>query len=152
MSGENWYSDLLSKLTSKGDIGAAGLGFGVGMILDVVLHLTGTVPLGMGGAAGAALALGAKNSIQAVSGSLSGKQTDKQLHIERDDVELAYRNLIDLLTERQQQHKISLLNRYYDLWRIKLFTDDEFKERMRALILDEINPAVQVKRVTGPNF
>ena len=145
MPDERSYFDFLSRITSKGDIGAAAIGNSVGIILDPAINKSGLEPLGLGGACGAALALGVKNSVQAAMDSSSQKRTLPKL----DNLELAYRNLIDLLTERQLSQNITTLDKYHDLWRIKLLTDEEFKERMRALIIESPAPSIRIRKISS---
>ena len=148
MADEKWYADLVSKIVTKGDIGAAGIGFGAGIILDAVLHMTGLIPLGMGGAGGAALALGLKNAVQATFGS----PPQKKALPEAEQVNLAYRNLHDLLRERNLTQQIYLLERYHDLWRTKLLKNEDFLERMRLLVLDPPDSPPPTRKISPPTF
>jgi hypothetical protein len=75
----NAIEELLKRITTKGDIAVASLGYVAGYVLDAVLLVHG-IPPGVGGALGSAVGIGAKNGIQSIFGNRVRPDFSRRAH------------------------------------------------------------------------
>lgn len=124
--------ELVKRLTSKGDVGAALLGFVLAYLLELRFALVAGLAPGTAGSLGAAAAVGLKNSIEALWNHSKpttdlGRALEKAAHeIRRVDLDSMFmRVLEDLRVAVLVDHK---------LWSAGLITDDEFAYSIKQFV------------------
>ncbi len=121
-------SNLLPKLTTRGDIAAFGLGYVAGFITDTLFGWHG-VTQGQASICGGILVLSVKSAIQAFLES----------HTNRESLALKYEQLRQLI--RQQSGvmpQAEILDLQYQMWRLGLLSAHDFKEKMAQIGQDTI--------------
>jgi hypothetical protein len=115
--------------TTRGDVGAAGLGYAIGFAVDVFLFPLG-VPPGTTAGVFAVGAVGLKNAVQAgLEQRSSAKRDTPEALAERHEA------LLTLLQEAGEENLIGELERANRLWKKGIDSDDEFRRSMADLII-----------------
>jgi len=77
----NLLDELLKRISTKGDIGIASLGFVLGYLLDLKIAAAGLTP-GVAGALGLAAAVGLKNTMEGVRSFFSESRAQSRKELE----------------------------------------------------------------------
>jgi len=115
------FSELLPKITTKGDIGAAGVRLAIGYFVDAALHPFG-IPPGTASLYSAAAAVGLKNILQAWRDSRRGaqesdvsqKKAEDQAASQHQRLKQASERVLQLLTSSNSQGAHDALVRRWD--------------------------------------
>lgn len=118
------------KLTTKGDIAAAGLGFALGFAVDIFLFPAG-VPPGTTASVFMAGAVGLKNSAQA---ALESRSTKKAEQNKRGELRQKAEALLRALQRAHLTQERELLEQDMEFWEQEIYGDDDLKNRLPAYI------------------
>jgi hypothetical protein len=136
--------DILPKLSSRGDVGAAALGFATGFAVDVFLF-PGGVPPGTTASVFAVGAAGLKNSVQAF---IQTRKSRKSSEARKEHLRAAAEALERFVTEQSYPEWVIEIKSSRALWDKEVLEDSDFediletiKRRLRKKHLERYNSA-----------
>jgi hypothetical protein len=126
---------LLKRITSKGDVAAAGLGTVLGYLLDLKLAITG-LPPGTASVLGATAALSVKNGVEAFSDRIKSRsEQNRAAELRRNELERAAEAVKQLVIDERWMRRIEESKRQFELdhilWTRRLITDEEFQASIK---------------------
>jgi hypothetical protein len=125
---------VLQKITTRGDVGAAGLGLAIGYFTDAILHPTG-VPPGTASLYSAAAAVGIKNMVQAWRESRRHNEPTHQettTELQRHKLRQTAERLLNLFQINGSQEQFDDLKLEVDLWDSRVIGDEGLRATMKT--------------------
>lgn len=130
--------ELLSKIATRGDAAAAGIGFVLGLPIDYLL-LHAAIPPGVASGYSAVAVWSLKNAIQSAFGAQKKARTEhdqrKRRETSKGSLEERANRLKQFLEKQNNEEDLDTLERYRDLWDMKLISDADFESCLHSMVI-----------------